>query len=302
VSRRVVSLLPGATEMMAALGLADRLVGRSHACDHPPAVRALPVLTTPELDDAPSALIHQAVAERVARALALYRVDHAGLAALAPDVILTQTLCEVCAVGPAELAAYVDTMRPGAALVALGARDLAGVFTDIARIAAACGAPACASALVAALEARLARLSDALAGVRRPRVACLEWLDPLMAAGNWTPELIGCAGGTPALGQAGVHSGTIALDDLAAADPDVIVVAPCSFDLARSRAELPALAATPTWRELRAVRDGAVYLADGNRFLNRPGPRLVDSAELLAEILHPDRIAYGHRGDGWVRW
>ncbi|MBI3513613.1 MAG: ABC transporter substrate-binding protein [Proteobacteria bacterium] len=302
MSPRVVSLLPGATEIVAALGLVDRLVGRSHACDHPPEIQALPALSAPELGDAPSAVLHRDVAARARRALAIYRIDHDRLAALAPDVILTQTLCEVCAVGPGDLAAYVDAMRPGAALVALGAADLAGLFADMARIAAACGAPARAAPLIARLEARLDRLAAAVAGAPRPRVVCLEWLDPLMAAGNWTPELVARAGGEPALGRAGAHSGTIALGQLAAADPDVIVVAPCSFDLARSRAELPALAATPAWQALRAVRTGAVHLADGNRFFNRPGPRLVDTAEMLGEILHPDRAAYGHHGDAWVRW
>jgi iron complex transport system substrate-binding protein len=300
---RVVSLLPGATETVAALGLADRLVGRSHACDHPPEVARLPVLTASEIDDAgPSARIHEAVGARVQRALALYRVDEVLLAALAPDAILTQTLCAVCGVGPADLARHVEALSPGVRLVALGAGDLTGVLADIARIAEACGAPERAAPLIASLEARLDAVARAVAGAQRPRVVCLEWLDPPMAAGNWTPELVACAGGEPVLGQAGAHSGTIGWDALAAADPDAIVVAPCSFTIARTRAELAARAADPAWRALRAVRAGAVHVADGNRFFNRPGPRLVDTAEMLAEMLHPARAAYGHRGDGWVPW
>jgi iron complex transport system substrate-binding protein len=300
---RVISLLPAATETVAALGLADRLVGRSHACDHPPEIAPLPVLTAAELDDAgSSAAIHQAVAARVQRALALYRVDEARLAAVAPDVILTQTLCAVCGVGPADLARHVEALRPGVRLVSLGAGDLAGVLADMARIADACGAPARAAPLIAALQARLDAIARTVAGAPRPRVVCLEWLDPPMAAGNWTPELIACAGGEAALGQAGVHSGAITWAALAAADPDAIVVAPCSFPIAKTRAELAARAADPAWQALRAVRAGAVHLADGNRYFNRPGPRLVDTAEMLAEMLHPARAAYGHRGDGWVPW
>lgn len=304
---RVVSLLPSATEIMAALGLAAHLVGRSHECDHPPALRALPVLTASTLDSAPNgappsgAALHQAVADRVRRALALFEVDIDRLAALAPDVILTQTLCAVCAVGPEDVAAYVETVRPGATLVALDGVDLASVFGDMRKVAVACGEAARAEILIAALKARLDAIARAIAGAPRPRLAALEWLQPPMTAGNWGPELAAIAGGTALLAEAGVHSGVIDLAALAAADPDVIVIAPCSYPIAQSLAELPAFARDPLWQGLRAVRDGAIYLADGSRFFNRPGPRLVDSAEILAEILHPERIGTARRGRDWIR-
>jgi iron complex transport system substrate-binding protein len=302
VTPRVASLLPSATEMVAALDLADLLVGRSHECDHPAAVAALPILTSSTLDDGlGGAALHAAVADRVRRALALFAVDEARLAALRPDVILTQTLCAVCAVGPDDLAAYVQTVRPGVRLVALDGVDLASVFGDVRRVAAACGQPARAEPLIAALQARLDAIARAVDGAPRPRLACLEWLAPLMTAGNWGPELAAIAGGEAVLARPGVHSGTVALDALAAADPDVIVIAPCSYAIARSLAELPALARAPVWRALRAVRAGAVFVADGSRFFNRPGPRLVDSAEILAEILHPERIGTARRGRDWIR-
>lgn len=288
---RVVSLLPAATEALVALGLADRLVGRSHECTGPSAVMALPVLTASEIDDAlPSAALDRAVGARVAEALSLYRVDAVRLAALRPDVILTQSLCAVCAVDPADLADHVATLGPGIELVALGATSLAGVLADIGRIAAACGAPALASPLIAALQARLDRLAARLEGVARPRLAMVEWLAPLMIAGNWGPELATWAGATPVLAQPGAHTTRVTLDALDAADPDAILLAPCSFPIARTRAELAAtLGAEPRWRGLRAVRTGRVHVADGARFFNRPGPGLVESAELLAALLHPER-------------
>lgn len=288
---RVVSLLPGATETLVALGLADRLVGRSHECAGPPEVMALPVVTASEIDpDLPSAALDSAVGDRVARALSLYRVDAARLAALRPDVILTQTLCAVCAVDPADLAAHVATLGAGIRLAALGATDLAGVLADIGRVAAAAGAPERAPPLVAALRARLDRLAARLAGAPRPRLAMVEWLAPLMIAGNWGPELATWAGAEPVLAQPGAHTTRVTLEALVAADPDAILLAPCSFPVARTRLELGAtLGVEPHWQGLRAVRSGQVHLADGARFFNRPGPGLVESAELLAALLHPGR-------------
>ena len=178
--------------------------------------------------------------------------------------------------------------------------DLASVFADMRKVAAACGAPARAETLIGALRARLDTLSQAVDGAPRPRLAMLEWLSPLMTAGNWGPELAAIAGGTAVLARAGVHSGTITLDALATADPDVIVIAPCSYPIAQTLAELPDLARDPIWQDLRAVRNRSVCVADGSRFFNRPGPRLVDSAEILAEILHPERVDTSRIGRDWI--
>ncbi|MBV8165784.1 MAG: ABC transporter substrate-binding protein, partial [Alphaproteobacteria bacterium] len=293
---RVASLLPSATEIVAALDLAALLVGRSHERDHPPAVAALPVLTSSTLDGGlTGAALHDAVGDRVRRALALFAVDEAALAALAPDVILTQTLCAVCAVGPDDLAAYVETVRPGVRLVALDGVDLASVFADVRRVAEACGEPARAAPLIEALRARLDAIARAVAGARRPRIACLEWLAPLMTAGNWGPELAAIAGGEAVLARAGVHSGTVELAQLVAADPDVIVIAPCGFDLARAEGEMYWMTGRPGWRDLRAVREGRVFLADGNQYFNRPGPRAVETLEILVEMLHGSASSDGSR-------
>lgn len=301
-SSRIVSLLPSATEIVAALGAGRRLVGRSHECDFPPSVLSLPVCTRSKLDtELSSRVIDERVREIVAKGLSIYEVDAERLRALAPDLIVTQTQCEVCAVSEQELLAAIASWtgrRPG--VVSLTAETLGGVWADIRRVAEALDAPAAGEALVARLGGRMQVLEGRLADARtRPRVACLEWLEPLMAAGNWMPQLVEMAGGQDVLGQPDEASAWLDWQGLAAADPEVIVVLPCGFDIARSRREIPTLAAHPEWSRLRAVKQGRVYLTDGNQYFNRPGPRLVESLEMLAEILHPDHIAARYRGVGW---
>ncbi|HEX9465763.1 MAG TPA: cobalamin-binding protein [Alphaproteobacteria bacterium] len=301
---RVVSLLASATEIVAALDALDLLVARSHECDFPLAVAALPVVTAPKLDTRqPSALIDRDVKALLERALAIYHVDGERLRELAPDLIVTQTQCEVCAVTPADieraLAAWTGR-RPQ--IVALAPNALADVFADIARVAAAIGRPERGAALIDALRLRMDELASRASRVAtRPRVAAIEWIEPLMAGGNWMPELIAMAGGINLFGAAGRHSPWMSLDDLTAADPDTILVLPCGFDIARTRAELPALSRNADWQGLRAVRDGRIFLCDGNQYFNRPGPRLADSLEILAEIFHPSVFRFGHEGRGWIR-
>jgi iron complex transport system substrate-binding protein len=299
---RIASLLPSATEIACALGFEKDLVGRSHECDHPPGVAALPALTRPRLDaGAPSAAIDARVKELVARGLSVYDVDAELLRQLAPDVILTQDQCEVCAASPTDLeAALADWLGARPRLVSLSPVTLGDVWGDLARVAAALGAPERGSALCEALADRVTEVAERTGRLRpRPGVACVEWLDPLMAAGNWVPELVALAGGRDVLGRAGAHSAWISVAELAAANPDVVVLLPCGFDLARTRSELPALAQQKGWDELRAVRERRVFATDGNQFFNRPGPRLVESLEILAEILHPQEFAPRHRGSGW---
>ena len=302
--RRIVSLIASSTEIVCALGLERELVGRSHECDFPESVKRLPVCTEPKLPvDGASYEIDQRLKALVAEGLSVYRVDAARLRELAPDVILTQTQCEVCAVSRRDVEAAVCEWtggRPG--IVSLEPNALGDVWSDVARVGEALDATPEAIALVASLQERMAAVRDRAAALsRRPSIACIEWIDPLMACGNWMPELVTMAGGRNLLGEAGKHSPWMTFDDLEASDPDVIFVSPCGFDLPRARAEMPALAAHPRWKDLRAVREGRVFLADGNRFFNRPGPRLVESLEMLAEILHPDRFHFGHERDGWER-
>jgi iron complex transport system substrate-binding protein len=301
---RIASLLPSTTEIACALGFEEALVGRSHECDSPPGITRLPVLTEPKLDaDRPSREIDDRVKQLVRDGLSVYRVDAEKLRDLAPTVILTQDHCEVCAASLADveqaLATWTDD-RPR--VVSLDPKTLGDVWDDIDRVANALGAGDRARALQRALAQRIdavrarTELLDA-----SPSVACIEWIDPLMAAGNWMPELVTLAGGRSLFAEAGAHSPWLEWEALRAADPDVIVVLPCGFDLARTRSELSPLLAQPGWSELSAVRKGRVFLSDGNHYMNRPGPRLVDSLEILAEMLHPDRFPPRHLGDGWER-
>lgn len=301
---RVISLIASATEIVCALGFADRLVGRSHECDFPDEVRRLPVVTEPKfLTQGTSAEIDRRVKDLLEQALSVYRVDALRLKALRPDVIVTQSQCEVCAVSLSEVErAVADWLEARPRIVSLEPTGLADLWTDIARVADALGVPERGAALVESLQERMAAIAERAGGLAgRPSVASIEWIDPLMAAGNWMPELIEKAGGVSLFGEAGKHSPGMRWEALVRADPEVIVVLPCGFDMARTRAEMPALTGRPDWRELRAVRAGRVFLTDGNQYFNRPGPRLVESLEILAEILHPEAFHLGHEGTGWER-
>ena len=299
---RIVSLLPSATEIACGLGLRGRLVGRSHECDWPAGVSDLPVVTRSKLEKGLSSRqIEDRVQEIVGSGLSVYEVDTELLRELRPDVILTQTQCAVCAVTPDDLqAALNDWTGKAPQLVSLAPDNLTDVWGDIARVGEAVAMEKAGDALVARLQGRMAAIRAVVADRVCPRVAAIEWLDPPMVAGNWVPELIEMAGGESLLATPGQHSPWTSWDDVEKADPDVIVLMPCGFRIEQTLAELPVIAADPRWQHLRAVRDGAVYATDGQYFFNRPGPRLVESAEILAEILHGPVTDYGHKGSGWV--
>lgn len=297
---RIVSLIPSGTEIVAALGLADRLVGRSHECDFPADVARLPACTSPAFETGgASREIDDRVRALVAKALSIYDLDTATLERLRPTHIVTQDQCAVCAVELAEVErAVAAMMRCDARIVSLHPQTLDDVWSDVARVGAALGVDG--DAVAAGLRARVADIA-ARAPAEAKSVACIEWADPLMAAGNWVPEMVRLAGGDDLLGESGAHSPYIDREALAAADPDVIVFMPCGYDLARTRADAEMLARRDGWQDLRAAEAGEVYVSDGNRYFNRPGPRLVESVEILAEILHADVFSFGHEGDGWQR-
>jgi iron complex transport system substrate-binding protein len=299
---RVVTLIPSATEIVAALGFRDRIVGRSHECDFPPRIDALPALTAPKLKtEGHSAELDERVKRLIEQGLAVYRVDAPLLKKLAPDVIVTQDQCQVCAASLADVEAATRdwTDRP-VNIVSLNPMSLDDVWRDIAKVAEALGVPDQGKSLIHSLTQRMRMTSDRAATVKqRPRVALIEWIEPLMAGGNWMPTLVEMAGGTNLFGTAGQHSPWLEWEALKSADPDAIVIAPCGLDLARIRADYPALGKLSGWSELRAVKTKRVYFADGNQYFNRPGPRLVETLEILAEILHPDRFSFGLKGRAW---
>ncbi|HAF11159.1 MAG TPA: cobalamin-binding protein [Chloroflexi bacterium] len=286
---RIVSLVPAGTEIACALGAGDELVAVTHDCDYPPAVRALPRITcstiTPGSD---SFAIDLEVRAAVERGESTFHLDAAALAAARPDVLLGQTLCEVCAVTVAQLPVALD---PAPAVVPLDGHSLAGIFSDIARVGEALGRGPAAAQLVADLRSRIARVDALVAGAGRPTVVCLEWLAPLFNAGHWVPEQVAIAGGEDLLGRPLVPSIDVLWDDLVAADPEFLFLLPCGFDADRAVVEAAAVTARPEWQRLRAVRDGNVYALDGNAYFSRPGPRVVDGIELLASLLHPDRVS-----------
>lgn len=291
---RIVSLLPGATEMVCALGLRDALVGVSHECDFPADVRGLPVLTAPSIDPSlGSREIDRDVRERLASGLSIYRVDEDLLADLAPDLVVTQDQCEVCAVSPRDLEAAVRRLSRGStAILSLRPSRLEDVWRDVERLAEAAGVGSRGREVAAGLRARLAALAERTKALPHRRTACIEWLDPVMTAGNWVPELARAAGAEPLLAEDGAHSAAIPLETLVEAAPEAVCLVPCGFPLAQTRRETGDLLRDARWRSLPAFRNGRVFAIDGNAYFNRPGPRLVESAEILAGMLHPRELGH----------
>jgi len=299
---RIVSLIPSATEILAALGLTDAIVGRSHECDYPPEIKDRPVCTQARLNsNAPSAKIHHDVNELLQSVLSIYQIKTDVLEQLQPTHILTQDQCDVCAVSLKDVEQAVATLTHSQPqIISLQPNVLADLWTDIERVADATGVES--RRLVEDLESRIKICQQKIQGLsvaELPTVACIEWTDPLMTAGNWTSELVTLAGGQPLFSAVGKPSVQMSWETLVATNPSAIVFMLCGFDLNRTRQEAMALTERPEWQNLRAVHSGRVYITDGNSYFNRPGPRLVDSQEILAEILHPEIFQYGYKGIGW---
>jgi len=301
---KIVTLLPSATEIVCALGAGELLVGRSHECDFPPEIRHLPACTSAKLDPGSgSAEIDRQVKNLIQDAVSIYRIDNELLKQLQPGIIITQAQCEVCAVSLPEVEEAVGKwlgQRPQ--ILSLSPNRLADIWDDIRRVAAALDLEEHGRTVLKELKNRVVNIIEKSCLLKqRPTVACVEWIEPLMAAGNWVPELVELAGGQNVAGEAGKHSPWLTFEALAVANPEIIVVMPCGFDLPRTKLEMKALTSHAGWEKLRAVRNRRVFLTDGNQYFNRPGPRIVESLEILAEILHPDRFNFGHKGKGWEK-
>lgn len=305
MNHRIVSLIASATEIVCALGFKSSLVGRSHECDYPPTVEQIPVCSSSKImTEASSADIDDQVQTIVRDGLSVYKVDSKLLDKISPSVIITQTQCEVCAVSLSDVKkAVCELVRSAPAIVSLEPMSLDDVWTDIQHVADALGNPERGKELVSSLQSRLQSLCTKAQKIsHRPRIACIEWTEPLMIAANWVPELVGFAGGRNLLSKSGGHSGYLSLDEFAASEPEVVAIMPCGFDIDRSLREMTSLTSSPQWKNLPAVRNGRVYVTDGNQYFNRPGPRVVESAEILAECLHPGCFDFGHQGVGWIPW
>ncbi len=315
---RIVSLIASATEIVCALGFEKQLVGRSHECDFPESIKKLPVCTEPkfntegtslEIDQRVKVILRGGSLEGESttvlpvseEALSVYRVHTKVLKELKPDVIITQSQCEVCAVSLKDVErAVCELIDSRPKIVSLEPNALSDMWKDIHLVAEALGVLDRGKELVHQFQKRMNEISNkACLLSQRPTVALIEWIEPLMAAGNWMPELVALAGGENLFGVAGKHSPWMNWQDIVEKNPDVIIIAPCGFDISRSRNDFHVLEEKKEWPYLQAVREKQVYVVDGNQYFNRPGPRVVESLEILAEIVHPETFHFGHKSKGW---
>ncbi|NLU73347.1 cobalamin-binding protein [Streptomyces sp. HNM0575] len=286
---RIVSLLPAATDIVAELGLTGALVGRTHECDWPPgALEHAPVVTSAgfDADRLGSREISEAVGGAEHGGSSLYTLDSAKLAELAPDMVLTQELCEVCAVSYGSVVGAVRSLESGPTMLSLEPRTLSDVLDCVERVGGELGVPLVGSRRAAELRDRLERVRKSVAGLARPKVAAIEWLDPLWPAGHWVPEQIRAAGGEALLAEPGEHTEPVDWETVRAAQPEVMLLMPCGLAPERTESERELLTRLPGWAELPAVRAGRVWVVDGPAYFNRPGPRVVRGAEVLAHVLH----------------
>ncbi|HEY9804779.1 MAG TPA: cobalamin-binding protein [Leptolyngbyaceae cyanobacterium] len=301
-SVRIVSLIPSATEILANLGLSNAIVGRSHECDYPPEIKNRPICTQARLNsNSPSSEIHHQVNDILQSALSIYQVKTDVLEQLQPTHILTQDQCDVCAVSLKDVEkAVAELTHSSPQIISLQPNILQDVWNDIERVADVFGVDSVK--LLENLEARIKICQQKIQGLSLeevPTVACIEWTDPLMAAANWIPELVNLAGGQTVFSLAGQPSPHLQWENLLVSNPDIIIFMPCGFDLHRTRQEAQLFTQNSQWHKLHAAQTGRVYITDGNSYFNRPGPRLVDSLEILSEILHPEIFDYGYKGTAW---
>ncbi|ARV58618.1 cobalamin-binding protein [Nostocales cyanobacterium HT-58-2] len=302
-SVRIVSLIPSGTEILAALGLTDVIVGRSHECDYPPEIQNRPVCTQARIKtDAPSREIHDKVNNLLQSALSIYQIKTDVLEKLQPTHIVTQDQCDVCAVSLKDVEEAVATLTHSSPqIISLQPNVLKDIWEDIQRVANVFNVDSLQ--LIENLEARVKIVDQRTQGLSQtehlPTVACIEWTEPLMVAANWIPELVTLAGGQPLLSITGQPSAPLKWETLISSNPDIIIFMPCGFDLKRTRQEAQLLSQHPEWQKLHAVQSGRVYITDGNSYFNRPGPRLVESIEILGEILHPEIFQYGYKEQAW---
>ena len=302
MKKRVLSLLSSTTEVVCALGCADQLVGRSHECDYPPEVMNLPICTKPKFNiDGSSIEVDGQVKSILQNALSVYYINEDLLKKLKPDIILTQSQCEVCAVSEKDVQSVVKNITGiNPDIISVEPNSIKDIFSDIKIIAEVLNVVDRGADLIDFMKNRIRVLKKSYDIKSGPTVAAIEWINPLMAAGNWVPELIEMAGGVNLFGEAGKHSPWMNYQDLIEKNPQTIIIMPCGYNIQKSIVEIDFLIKQKGWEELSAVKNDKVYITDGNQFFNRPGPRIIESLEILIEIFHNDKTNFKHIYSGWI--
>ena len=303
MKQRVLSLLSSTTEIIYALDCGDRLVGRSHECDYPEEVSEFPICTIPKFNvDGTSREVDDEVKSLVQSALSIYYINEKLLKELKPDIIFTQSQCEVCAVSVSDVEnALKNITGLSSRVISVEPNSVEDIFNDILTIAEILNVRKKGKELVELIKAKIDSTEKMVYQKSSPSVAAIEWIDPLMAAGNWVPQLIRVAGGKNLFGEAGKHSPWMKYKDLVEQDPEIIIVMPCGYDIKKSLIEIKTLESKKGWGSLKAVRNRNVYITDGNQFFNRPGPRIIESIEILLEIIHSDFSESKHIDSGWIK-
>ena len=307
ISTKIVTLIPSATEIVAFLGQKNSIIGRSHECDYPHGLNHVAKLTSPKINvDGTSLEIDKQINTILENSLSVYKVDVQKLKDLDPDFIITQAHCEVCAVSFSEVENIVSkNLNKNTKIISLQPNTLNDVFNDIKRVAKDLNIEnEFNNKLIENLNKRLLKIKKlSQEQESKPTIACIEWMDPLMIAGNWIPEMVKISGGTNILGKSGNDSHWIKFEELINKDPDIIIFLPCGFNIKKTKEELKIiLKKNDSWKELKAFKNEKLFVADGNQFFNRPGPRLIESLEIFAEVIHPKIFNFKHEGTGWINY
>ena len=306
MGKKIVTLIPSATEIVAFLGEKEFIIGRSHECDYPKDLNKIPKLTSPKIDvDGTSGQIHKQINVILEKSLSAYRGDIKKLKKLNPDFIVTQAHCEVCAVSFSEVEFIAkEHLGKNTKIISLQPNTLNEVFDDIRRVAKDLEIDNDDNnQLIKNLEIRLKNIKDKTEKYKKPKIACIEWIDPLMAAGNWIPEMVQISGGEDVFGKKGKDSHWIEFNEIKKYNPEIIIFIPCGFNLKKTNDEVKNLLKSDTrWHDLKAFKNKKIFITDGNQYFNRPGPRLIESLEIFAEIIHPDFFNFEHRNKGWINF
>ena len=304
--KKIVTLIPSASEIVSFLGEKKSIIGRSHECDFPKELTNIVSLTSPKLNVGGSSReIHDQIERILSNSLSVYKVDIEKLKYLNPDYVITQAQCEVCAVSLSEVEQIISKyLSKNTRIISLQPNTISEVFDDIKRVASGLNLdPKKSDDLILILKKRLEEIKKKNLNKKNPEVACIEWIDPLMVAGNWIPEMIEISGAKDVFGRTAQNSHWIKFDDLIQKNPEIIIFIPCGFDIAKTKQEVEILLSKKKeWSSLKAYQNKKIFIADGNQYFNRPGPRLIESIEILCEIFHPKKSQFKHQEVGWINY